>query len=97
MQKVKFGSSPGRHQNITAEAAESLAIEVLTFLAGDSARLGRFLSLSGLAAGDMRAAAAEPGFLAAVLDYLASDEQLLLAFADSAGHEPSKVAKAREI
>ncbi|MCI0598425.1 MAG: DUF3572 domain-containing protein [Beijerinckiaceae bacterium] len=86
MQKVNFGASPPKHQNLTRAAAESLAIEVLTFLAGDPARLGRFLSLSGLEAGHLRAAAADPGFLGSVLDYLASDEPLLLAFAANAGH-----------
>ncbi|MCI0598823.1 MAG: DUF3572 domain-containing protein [Beijerinckiaceae bacterium] len=97
MQKPNFGTSPSKPQNLTRAAAESLAIEVLTFLAGEPARLDRFLSLSGLEAGHLRSAAADPGFLGSVLDYLASDEPLLLAFAANAGHEPSTVSKAREI
>ena len=35
-----------------------------------------------------------PGFLAAVLDYLAGDEPLLLAFAADAGVQPEAVARA---
>jgi hypothetical protein len=46
---------------------------------------------------NLRAAAAEPGFLAAILDHLASDEQLLLAFSAHAGQHPEAIAKAREI
>jgi hypothetical protein len=41
----------------------------------------------------LRAAAAEPGFLAAILDHLASDEKLLLAFAAEARQEPEAAAK----
>jgi hypothetical protein len=44
----------------------------------------------------LRAAAAEPGFLAAVLDHLASDERLLLAFAAHAGQDASLVVQARD-
>jgi hypothetical protein len=44
----------------------------------------------------LRAAAAEPGFLAAVLDHLASDERLLLAFAAHAGQDASLVVQAHD-
>ncbi|MGB8902069.1 MAG: DUF3572 domain-containing protein [Methylocella sp.] len=66
-------------------------------MAGNPGRLDRFLALSGLGRDSLRAAAGEPGFLAAILDHLASDESLLLAFAARAGHEPSAIAKARDI
>src|SRR5262245_55822601 len=52
------------------EAAESLAIQALNFLATEPARLSRFLALSGLEAQSIRTAAAESGFLAGVLTYL---------------------------
>src|SRR5689334_8212027 len=73
------------------EAAESLAVQALNFLAEDPARLGRFLALSGLEPGSIRAAAAESGFLAGVLAYLGQDESLLLAFASQAGVRPGEV------
>src|SRR5205823_2482422 len=76
-------------------AAESLAIQALNFLATEPTRLSRFLALSGLEAGSIRAAAAEPGFLAGVLAYLASDEALLVAFAEQAGIRPTEVEPAR--
>jgi hypothetical protein len=78
------------------EAAEGLAIDALTFIAADPARLERFIALSGLSVDDLRAAAAEPGFFSAVLDFIASDEAQLLAFAANGGFDPATVAKARQ-
>jgi hypothetical protein len=46
---------------------------------------------------NLRTAAAEPGFLAAILDHLASDEKLLLAFAADTGHDASHVVQAHTI
>ncbi|WP_395666411.1 DUF3572 domain-containing protein [Methylocella sp.] len=78
------------------ERAETLAIEALGHIAGDETTLERFLSLSGLSPETLRAAAAEPGFLAGVLDFLAGDESLLLAFAANAGRDPAEITRARE-
>lgn len=75
--------------------AKSLAIKALAFLAGDPERLGRFLAITGLGPETIRKAATNPGFLVAVLDYLASDETLLVAFAANAGILPEKVAQAQ--
>ena len=66
---------------LTKEAAEGLAIQALTFLAGEPERLGRFLAATGIGPTEIRAAAGEPGFLAGVLDYLAADDRLIAAFA----------------
>jgi hypothetical protein len=79
----------------TTGDAQGIAIRALGFLAGEESRLERFLALTGIGPGDIRAAAAEPGFLAAVLDHVASDEALLLAFAANAGISPGSVAGAR--
>jgi hypothetical protein len=46
---------------------------------------------------NLRVAAAESGFLAAILDHLASSEPLLLAFAANTGHAPPTIARARDI
>lgn len=85
----KASSSPG------FEGGAETAIEALGWLAGDENRLERFLSLSGLGPQNLRKAAAEPRFLAAVLDYLASDEALLVAFARDNAKSPEQVARAR--
>ena len=76
--------------------AEATAIEALGFLAAEPERLARFLALSGLGPDTLRQAASEPGFLLAVLDHLAADEPLLLAFAAAKGLDPSAVVAARD-
>jgi hypothetical protein len=80
--------------SLTQEAAEELAIQALTFIAGDSERLGRFLAISGIGPAQIRAAAQEPGFLIGVLDHLAGDERLLSAFAAETGVDPAQIGKA---
>ncbi|HUB63673.1 MAG TPA: DUF3572 domain-containing protein [Methylocella sp.] len=97
MEKFNFRSSSAKRPQFTKDGAETMAIEALSFLAADPMRLDGFLALSGIGLGDLRAAAAEPFFLAAILDHLAADEPLLLAFAAHAGHDPGDIAKAREI
>ncbi len=79
----------------TREAAETLAIQALGFIAAEPARLELFLRLTGIAAAEIRTAAREPGFLAGVLEHMLGDESLLIAFADSAGIDPGAVARAR--
>jgi hypothetical protein len=80
--------------SLTQEAAEGLAIQALTFIAGDGERLGRFLATTGIGPAQIRAAAREPGFLIGVLDYLAGDERLLSAFAAETGVNPADIGKA---
>jgi Protein of unknown function (DUF3572) len=76
------------------EAAEDLALGALSFLVADEERLSRFVYLSGLTVDNLREAAAEPGFLAGVLDHLAGDESLLLAFAANCSLDPAEVTRA---
>jgi len=75
---------------------ESLAIAALAFLAGSRSRRERFLALSGLGPHNLRQTARDPGFLAAVLDYVVADERLLTAFAARQGLDPAAVARAAE-
>ena len=83
-----------RRSAITAEVAESLAIQALAFLAGESEQLGRFLAITGIGPEGVRSAAREPQFLAGVLEYVTGDEPLLLAFATQIGIDPADVARA---
>lgn len=76
------------------DKAEALAIEALVFLAQDEARLSRFMALTGLETQDLRAAAAAPGFLAHVLDYVGQDESLLVTFAAEKHLAPEAVMRA---
>ena len=77
------------------DAAESLAIQALSYLAGEPERLGRFLTLTGIGPDRIRAAAASPGFLAGVLDHVASEDAMVTAFAAEAGVEPGEIERAR--
>jgi hypothetical protein len=77
-----------------AEVAEGLAIQALSYIAGDPERLERFVSITGVEPDQIRAAAGEPGFLAGVLAYLASDEQLAGAFTAEAAIGPADIARA---
>lgn len=78
----------------TREAAEAVAIQAFTYIAGDIERLGRFLAVTGVGPAEIRAASAEPGFLRGVLEYLISDEALLTAFAADSGLRPEDPVKA---
>jgi hypothetical protein len=79
---------------VTRELGEKLAISALAFLAQDPERLGAFLSQSGIGPQMIRKAAADPAFLAGVLDHVVADEPLLLAVADYAGVSPETVEQA---
>jgi hypothetical protein len=77
------------------ESAERLAISALGFLAQDEERLGPFLSITGIGPDMIRKAAADPSFLAGVLDHVSGDEALLLAVAEHAGVRPQDVERAQ--
>jgi hypothetical protein len=79
------------------EVAEIVAVQALNFLAGDTARLGRFLAETGIGPASLRAAAAEATFLASVLDFILRDDATAEAFAKAAGIDPAHIAAAREI
>ncbi len=79
---------------LTQEAAEGVAVQALTFIAGDGERLGGFLAATGIGPAEIRAASGEAGFLAGVLEYLAADDRLITAFAAETGLDPQDVARA---
>ena len=83
-----------RRLKITRDLAESLAIQALTFLAEEPDRLQRFLAIIGVGPEQIRAAAREPEFLAGVLNHLATDEPLLVTFAERAEIDPFDVGRA---
>lgn len=76
-------------------AAQDLGLQALAWMAGDAEVIGGLLAASGGDVGDLRARAAEPEFLGFVLDYLLSDESLLLAFCAASGVAPDRPARAR--
>src|SRR5436305_3335360 len=84
-----------KDKGFSRESAEKLAISALGFLAQDEEQLGQFLSVTGIGPDMIRKAAADPSFLAGVLDHVSGDEALLLAVAEYAGVKPQDVARAQ--
>ncbi|GGE47269.1 hypothetical protein GCM10007276_25520 [Agaricicola taiwanensis] len=74
---------------------EAIAISALSFIASDAERLRIFLDLTGLQPAEIRSAATSPGFLAAILDHIMSDEALLTAFASDSNVSPEIIPAAR--
>jgi uncharacterized protein DUF3572 len=95
IQTPRRGQKPNLAQQ--REDAVDLAISALSFIASAPEELGRFLSLTGIGPESIRAAGREPGFLIGVLDYLANDERLLLAFAKQFSLAPENVGHARAV
>ena len=79
------------------ESAETLALEALAWLAGQDGLLPAFLAASGLDAGQIADAAAQPEFLAGVLDFLLQDDAWVIRFAEAAGLRPTDPAAARAL
>jgi hypothetical protein len=75
-------------------AAETIAAQGLAFLAANPSHLSRFLAVTGLDPGHLRARLGSPEVLAAALGYLLSDESLLLVFSDHTGVAAETIAPA---
>ncbi|WP_411035355.1 DUF3572 domain-containing protein [Shinella sp. BYT-45] len=79
------------------EDAEATAIAILGWLAGEPELLSRFLALTGVAPGEVRNAVGDPGFRAALVDFLMGHEPTLLAFSAATGIQPEAVVRAHAI
>jgi len=78
------------------EVAEIVAIQALSFIAGDPERLGLFLAESGIGPETLRNAAADPRFLASVLDFVMRDDATVKAFAEVSRLHPTNIAAAHQ-
>ena len=74
------------------DSATTLVPEILGWLAGEEDRLLAFLQATGLGPSDLRRAAGEPGFSAAVLYFVMGDEAGLVACARTIGVKPEAIA-----
>ena len=79
------------------EVAEIVAVQALSFIAGDPERLGAFLAETGIGPQSLRASAADPQFLASVLDFVLRDDATVKAFAKASELHPTNIAAAREV
>lgn len=80
---------------MTQEAAETLALQALAWLAGNDELLPVFLGATGAGLDDLRGRAADPDFLASVLDFIAMDDAWLVGFCAQAEVPPEAPMQAR--
>lgn len=77
-------------------AAETLAARILGWLAQDNARIAAFLAATGTAPDSLRGRVQDPVFLLAVIDFLMSDEAMLLDCCAALEVPPEAPGQARE-
>ncbi len=78
----------------TNEDAVALGLAALGWTVSDADRARRLLDTTGLTPSDLRARAAEPDVLAAVLGFLEAYEPNLIACADAIGCKPAALVSA---
>ena len=78
------------------QVAEIVAVQALSFIAGDPERLGLFLAESGIGPETLRTAAIDPHFLANVLDFVMRDDATVKAFAAASQLHPTNIAAAHQ-
>ena len=78
------------------EVAEIVAVQALSFIASEPERLGLFLAESGIGPETLRTAAADPRFLASVLDFIMRDDATVNAFASVSQLHPTNIAAAHQ-
>ena len=81
--------------NETHNDPQALALAALAETLGDSRRAQRFLDLTGIGTGELRARAADPSLLAALIRFLESFEPDLIAVAEALGVKPDLLVQAR--
>lgn len=70
---------------ISADRAETVALEALTWLVGNDDLLPVFLGSTGSSEADIRDRVGDPEFLGSVLDFLMMDDAWIVTFCDDRG------------
>ncbi len=76
---------------VNIDQAQTLALNVLAFLASSSGALERLMEQSGLDLVTLRDRAADADFQVAILDFLLANEELLVDFCQTTRTEPRAV------
>ncbi|MGC1506544.1 MAG: DUF3572 domain-containing protein [Sulfitobacter sp.] len=79
----------------TQESAETLALRVLGWLVGNEDLMPVFQGSTGVSEADIRARAADPQFLGAVLDFLMMDDAWVTRFCDEHTVAYERIMQAR--
>lgn len=69
--------------SFSTDAAETLALKALAWLAGQEELLSVFLGSTGASEDDLRNRATDPEFLGSVLDFLMMDDVWVVKFCDA--------------
>jgi hypothetical protein len=77
------------------DQAATIALKGLAYLVNSRAELDRFLNMSGADHGTLRERADEPEFLAALLDFMLANEQVLVDFCSDSQTDVRAVHMAR--
>ncbi|WP_343521164.1 DUF3572 domain-containing protein [Sphingomonas sp.] len=83
------------HAGETNDDMLTLALAALGWTVSDAGRAQRLLDVTGLTPADLRARAAEPDVLGAVLGFLEAHEPDLIACAETLGVQPAALVAAR--
>jgi len=75
--------------------AEELAIQALTWMAEDPEVIGGFMGTAGADASDLASRAKDPDFLGFVLDYLLTNDEMIMNFANWSNCSPDAPMRAR--
>jgi hypothetical protein len=78
----------------SSNAASDIAVRALTFVTEDENRLSRFLDITGWTPATLSSPNTQSAILVSVLEYLMSEEDILLTFAANSRIEPGDIAKA---
>ena len=76
--------------------ARALALLALAAAVSDERRARRFLDLTGIGTDELRARAADPALLAALIRFLEAHEPDLVAVAETLGVKPEALVRARQ-
>lgn len=87
-----MSADPRKTQSLAAP--DETAAAILQWLASEPDMLGRFLALSGVQPGQMRAAMQDPGFLAGMVDFVMGHEPTLMSFCEASQWQPEAVVRA---
>jgi hypothetical protein len=82
---------------MTPDHAATIALKGLAYLANSDGALDRFLELAGADRDNLRARADEPEFLVSLLDFMLTNEQLLVDFCSDFQTDVRAVHMARHV
>jgi ABC-type uncharacterized transport system YnjBCD substrate-binding protein len=77
------------------ELAETEALTMLTWLAAHEEVFDAFLGSTGASVADVAGRAADPAFLASVVDFMLTEDAHIIAWAQAVGRKPETVLQIR--